>query len=185
MRPFSFAAPIAAAIAAFAPLAAPASAAIRETSPGVYLCEAEAGRAERLDVSGFFGNANAMAARVKVLEARRHPDSWSAAGLIFGLDTGREPRIVVMDSLDTDQFLWVALDPDIENTYSYQMESYRGGSTVEISGTMNRGAIFARSRNARGQIYVARARLVRREIMCSSGRFEIELVRSARRARRY
>ncbi|HEX8641834.1 MAG TPA: hypothetical protein VF704_11860 [Allosphingosinicella sp.] len=179
--------PIAASFLVLAAIAAASQAAaeIREVAPGRYLCEAEAGEAQRLDVTGFFGQSNVMAARVTVLEARRHPNSWSAAGLVFALDSGREPRIVVMDSLDTDQFLWVVLDPDIENTYSYEMESYRGGSTVEISGTMSRGAIFARSRNARGQIYVARARLVRREIMCSSGRFEIELVRAARRGRRY
>jgi len=170
-------------LAAALPTAVPAGAAIREIGPNRYLCEAEAGKVERQDVSGFFGGY-AMAARVKMVEARRHPTSYSAASLNFELDTGRAARIMVLASPEGQDFMWVGILPPVDAN-GIQIAAYRMGRTIEISGTMARGAVFARSGNERGQIYVGEAQLTGRSISCSSGSFEIELIRQARRARRY
>lgn len=163
--------------------AAPAGAAIREIGPNRYLCEAEAGKVERQDVAGFF-SGYAMAARVRMIEARRNPASYSAASLNFELDTGRAAQIMVLASPEGQDFMWVGILPPVDAN-GIQIADYRMGRTIEISGTMSRGAVFARSGNRRGQIYVGEARLTGRSISCSSGRFEIELIRQARRARRY
>ncbi|HEV2866138.1 MAG TPA: hypothetical protein VGX37_06450 [Allosphingosinicella sp.] len=171
-----------AAVAAAA--AAPAHAQIREVSPGHYLCDAAAGEVERADVSGFFGSSATMTARVRMLEARRNERAYSSASLNFELDTGRSARVLVLASPDGRDFLWVGILPPVDAD-GIQISAYRTGRTVEITGTMARGAVFARSGNDRGQIYVGEARLTGRTISCSSGRFEIELAHEARRARRY
>lgn len=170
--------------AAFLAAAAPAGAAVTEIGPNRYLCEAQAGERVRQDVSGFFGGGYTMAARVRMLEARRHPDVYSAASLDFELSTGRAARIMVLASPEGENFMWFGIMPPIDAD-GIQISAYRMGRTIEVSGTMARGAIFARSGNDRGQIYVGDARLTGRAIVCSSGRFEIELIRHARRARRY
>jgi hypothetical protein len=169
--------------AAFLAAAAPAGAAVTEIGPNRYLCEAQAGERVRQDVSGFF-NGYTLAARVRMLEARRHPDVYSAASLDFELSTGRAARLMVLASPEGENFMWFGIMPPVDAN-GIQIAAYRMGRTIEVSGTMARGAVFARSGNDRGQIYVGEAQLTGRAIVCSSGRFEIELIRHARRARRY
>lgn len=170
-------------VAAAALAASPAGAAVTEIGPNRYLCDAPAGERVRQDVSSFFGGY-AMAARVRMLEARRHPDAYSAASLDFELSTRRAARIMVLASPEGQDFMWVGILPPVDAD-GIQIAAYRMGRTIEISGSMARGAVFARSGNDRGQIYVGEAQLTGRAISCSSGRFEIELIRHARRARRY
>ena len=180
MRSITTLVAVAAAIASVT--AVPARAAITELGPGRYLCEAEAGRMAQRDVSDFFGG-NWMAARIKLLSVA--PDAgWSArAGLTFQLDGDERASVVVAAPPGHDDRLWVALDPPGE-TRSVQMADVRRGRTVEIIGTMTRGAVFARAGNERGQINVGDSRLTGRFITCSGGRFEIELTANPRPPRR-
>ena len=164
-------------------MAAPAAAGVTETGPGRYLCEAAAGETVGRDVSDYFGGAS-MAARIRYLGAPApdHPQIW--AGLSFELDGERSAAVLAMAYPDSPDYLWVVLVPPGGGEAGWMARRRRGGQ-VEISGTMARGAIFARSGNERGQIRVDDARLTGRHIVCSSGRFEIELTRRPRRARRY
>ena len=172
---------LSAALAAAA-IAAPAPAAITETGPGRYLCEAEPGQVVSREVSDFFRGAS-MAARIRFLGAgdAAAPQIW--AGLSFVLDGDRNASVLVMAHPQSPRYLWVVLDPP-GGEESGWLAQLRRESVVEISATMARGAIFARTGDQRGQIRVDDSRLTGRLIVCSSGRFEIELTRSPRRPRR-
>ena len=169
------------ALAAFA--ATPASAEIRELGPGRFLCEAEAGRSVRRDVSDIFSGFR-MAARIRLLEVAPEAGWSTRAGLVFELEGGERAAISVVAPPDSPDKLWVALDPP-GSVQPQAMAEYRRGRLVEITGAMTRGAVFARSGNERGQIYVGDARLAGRAITCSGGRFEIELTSEPRPSRRY
>ena len=125
-----------------------------------------------------------MAARIRFLEA--NPDSrWgTTAGLGFRLDSGEIASMLVMAPADDADRLWVGLKAPGSNEF-VAMESVRRASTVEITATMARGAIFARVGNQRGQIRVDDAELAGRAVTCTSGRFEIELTLRPRPPRRY
>ena len=168
---------------ACAALAMPASAEIVEVAPERYVCDAAAGQTHGADVSHVFAGSW-MAARIRFLEARPGSAWATAAGLMFHLDSGEAAAVLLIAPADRPDELWVSLKPPGSGEPT-GMAILRRGRAAEISATMRRGAVFVRVGNERGQIYVGDARLVRREVACFSGRFEIDLVRHPTRARPY
>ena len=165
-----------------AALAPSASAEMRQIAPGRYDCRAPAGHYETVDVSSFLDTSNSIAARFRFVSADFNPDTPASAALVYQLDNGETATIVVAAYPDSD-LLYVGLKPPGSNQL-HVMATTRRSRIVELSATWIRGAIFARFGNERGQINVQGRRLVRREVMCSSGRFEIELTRNPRPPRR-
>jgi hypothetical protein len=166
-----------------ASLAQTASGQLSETAPGSYTCEAAAGQTSRADVSDFFGPGPTMAVRVRLVGVDPAEGAVPTAGMRFKFDSGEEAAMEVYAPRDAPDSLFVILrPPGSEDVYG--MIERRRSSTVEISATMVRGAIFVRVGNERGQIHVEDRTLATREIACSGGRFEIELTRDPRPPRR-
>ena len=167
---------------ACATLVSSASAEMREIAPGRYECQAQARHYDSVDVSGFMGTSNSIAARFRFVGADVNPDYPAAAALVYEFEGGDTATVVVAAYPDSDM-LYVGLKPPGSSTL-HVMDTTRRSRIVELSATMARGAIFARFGNQRGQINIDGRRLVSRKVMCSSGRFEIELTRNPRPPRR-
>lgn len=124
-----------------------------------------------------------MAARFRFLGANDPTDN-AVAGMQFRLDNGQVAQFLVVAPPTDPDIMWVGLMA-VGSHDLYIMKTVRRSTVVELSATMARGAIFARSGNERGQINVADRGLTGREIVCSAGRFEIELTRNPRPPRPY
>ena len=156
---------------------------ITQLAPDRFLCEGGSGQGPTHDVSGFFAG-NSIAARFTFLDENPHPHWATAGGILFRLDNGQAAGVMVVAPADNDRALWIVIKPP-GSTETVGMATVRRTRVVELSATMNRGAIFVRAGNERGQINVGNAAQVARLITCSNGRFEIELTRRPRRSRPY
>jgi len=160
-------------------LPAQALAEITPSGPGRFTCQADAGRQEQADISAYFG-AGAMSAAIQVGVTEAGSRNGSFAGLSFIFADGASASIVVhTDEQDSRRIRVGLIYPGNERILD--LGYLRRGRTAQVSLRLDAdGILHARGATLDAQRAIGPRQPVRRQLVCGSGTFQIQLVRPAR-----
>jgi hypothetical protein len=154
--------------------AQPCFAQITETSPGHYSCTSPAGHATVAELRPF-AHPNAIGAQIRFVETRRHLERPATAGLLFVLDDGRAAGVIVYAREEDARSLIVSVKlPESQTPRPFAFVP--SNRILTIAAILDDdGTLTVRSGGQSMQWRIGPAHLVRREMQCQSGSFEIDV----------
>jgi len=154
--------------------AAPAFAEVTETAPGRFTCTAPAGAFAHAELRPF-AHANAIGGQIRFIGAERHLVWPAAASLLFVLEDGRTAGVYVYARRADQRTLGVSLKlPSVANPRPFAFVPRN--RILTVSATLDDDGFLTVSGGRQSlQALIGKARMVRREMHCQSGTFEIDL----------
>jgi hypothetical protein len=157
-------------------LSAPAPAEIVQPEPGRFVCQAPSGQQEQADVSAFFGG-NVMSASVQIISADGHEQMYASAGLAFIYPDGKAVALLAIASDNDPRRMWIGLiHPGNDRIVS--LGSLRRARAANLMMFIDaNGMIHVRGAPIPAEFHVGTQPPAQRRVICSSGRFQIQLTR--------
>ena len=154
--------------------AAPCVAQVTETSPGHYSCAAESGQSASAEIRPF-AHMNAIGAQIRFVAPRRHLEFPATASLRFVLNDGRRTGIVVQVWPANARILVLGIK--VPGSPEPELFMFVPSNRILTIATIldEDGTLTVRSGGRSMQWRVGPVHMVRREMQCQSGSFEIDL----------
>jgi hypothetical protein len=157
-------------------LPAAAQTEIVQAEPGRFVCEAAAGQQEQADVSAFF-RGNVMSAAVQIISADGDEQMYSSAGLAFIYPDGKAVALLVIANDNDGRRMWVGLTHP-GNDRIVHLGSLRRARNAQIMMQIDaNGILHVQGGTIAAQVDVGTRPPAQRRVVCSSGRFQIQLTR--------